>query len=173
MKTADILEFTIALSMCKSTISSTFCHMLLLWYFHFLIHFLTSPLDFPLHMQIGKFWVWNDGEKKGEGVKISKSDLWPIVLEIADLHVSRAVINSKISTIFILSTVEVFLYTNFGRGVALKRLKAIQSIETSSFKKKTEKTTELRNFCRWLAGGGSNLFLNLFGGNSLGFCITF
>ena len=53
-----------------------------------------------------------------EGVKISKSNKIPIVLEITDLHFKSAFVNSRMPTVFILSAVEVSLYTHFGRGVA-------------------------------------------------------
>ena len=49
-----------------------------------------------------------------EGVKISKSNIWPIMLEMVDyISVSK---NSKICTSFIASTV-IFPFLNFGRGV--------------------------------------------------------
>ena len=55
---------------CESVISSAFGHILLCFiYFHTLIHFLTS-IDFNLHKRIGKLWVWNDGQKIDEEVKI-------------------------------------------------------------------------------------------------------
>ena len=46
-----------------------------------------------------------------EGVKISKSKIWPII-EMADLHIKSAFKKSKIFAAFILLAAEVSSYTN-------------------------------------------------------------
>ena len=40
--------------------------------------------------------MWNDGQKMDEGVKISKSNIWPIMMEMVDLHIKSALRNSDI-----------------------------------------------------------------------------
>ena len=52
------------------------------------------------------------GQKMDEGVKISKSNILPIMLKMTYLHNRSALVNS---TVFILSAVS--LFTNFGCGV--------------------------------------------------------
>ena len=54
-----------------------------------------------------------------EGVKISKSSICSIMLEMVYIHVKSDSKNSKIFTAFITSAVEVFPYQYFGRGVVL------------------------------------------------------
>ena len=52
-----------------------------------------------------------------EGVKISKSKILQLMLEMVNLHIKISSKNFKIFTAFISSAVEVFPYTYFGRGV--------------------------------------------------------
>ena len=57
------------------------------------------------------------GQQMDEGVKISKSNIWQIMLEMFNIQNNSASKNSKIFTAFLSSAVEVFPYTYFGRGV--------------------------------------------------------
>ena len=84
------------------------------WYFHSHVHFLTS-LNFYLHKRIEELWVWNDGRKMDEGVKISKSKIWANVVEMTDLHIKSALKKYKIFTAFISSAVEISPYIKFKR----------------------------------------------------------
>ena len=52
-----------------------------------------------------------------EGVKISKSNKWPIVLKLVDSHIKSALKKYKIFTAFILSAAEVSPYKHFGCGI--------------------------------------------------------
>ena len=62
MKSVDILDYMKAILICKSLISSTFGHILLI--------FLTS-FDFHFYRWIRQLWVRNDGQKMDEEVKIA------------------------------------------------------------------------------------------------------
>jgi len=76
-------------------------------------------------------WKQKGGQKEDKEVKISKSNIWPIMLEMTDLHIS-SFRKPKIFTDMILSAVEFSLYTNFVRGVALNAYKLSTQLETFS-----------------------------------------
>ena len=46
-------------------------------------------------------WKQKGGQKKDKGVKISKSNIWPIMLEMTDLHIKSSFRNPKIFTYMI------------------------------------------------------------------------
>ena len=77
-------------------------------------------------------WKQKGGQKEDKGVKISKSNIWPIMLEMTDLHIKSSFRNPKIFTDMILLAVEFSLYTNFVRGVALNAYKSSNQLETFS-----------------------------------------
>ena len=77
-------------------------------------------------------WKQKGGQKEDKGVKISKSNIWPIMLEMADLLIKSSSRKQKIFTVMILSAVAFSLYTNIVRGVALNVYKSSNQLETFS-----------------------------------------
>ena len=104
---------------------------------------------------------WALFSKEDEEVKISKINIWTIMLEMTNLHIKSSSRKPKIFTVIILSAVEFSLYTNFVRGVALNAYELSNQLEifSNQFSLHLDtrnrsiawKTLALCQFCLWLA----------------------
>ena len=118
------LWFMKALSMSKSAISST--SGLICYFLIFSLPHTFSDHHFTLII----FRFSYEGENQGRSKK-SKNGIWPIVLEIANLQMNSASVNSKISIFFI--GCWSFPQYKFWTLCYIKRVKPGHSINLKSF----------------------------------------
>ena len=123
--------------------------------------------------RIVKLWLWNDGLKMNEGVKISKSNIWPIMLEMTDLHDS-SLKHLKYLLLTFYRQLKFPLIQIWTRGwikhIKIDSLNLPQWIfgENSFYLgTRNSKNTSVTKFFRSLPGRGSNLKKIK---NSFGFC---
>ena len=109
------------IKICKTYVNRLFPAHLVMCYF--LIH-ISTPSSIFWPPMIFTFWycelekpVWNDSQKMDEGVKISKSNIWPNVQDMADLHSESAFLKFELCTIILLAIQVIFYLLRAGRTV--------------------------------------------------------